>query len=160
MTQFKRGDPVPQIWSHISVPWTDRFGNTALHIAAALGAQYSDLRSMIQGNIFQKALNVHQVNTANQTFMHVLNPSNLNLKDMLHLKKDLQAKDFDFYQRDVQGQTFLEPLACWGLDPLDFARCWLRPTAYDFTHDNHRKKEHLAYSHAKELFEISGGSNT
>ena len=135
--QFKQGLTVDQVWFREGMSWTDRFGNSTLHIAAALGAKFLDLRSIIDNHV-----SVHEVNTAGQTFMHVLNPCNLSVGDMLTLGEVLKQKEFDFGRLDVQGQTFFESLKS------DFANYWLgrafvRPAEY---------------FHAARLFKGSGGS--
>ena len=141
--QFKQGLHVNQVWFREGVAWIDRFGNSTLHIAAALGATYLELR-----NIIDDEVSVHEVNTAGQTFMHVLNPCNLSVSDMLTLGEILKQKQFDFGHLDVLGQTFLEPLKDRGLNPLEFVKCWLKPAFLG----------EAKYWYAKRLFESSGGS--
>ena len=146
--QFKRGHLVENIWSSEGLPSTDTFGNTALHVAAALGAKYYEFQDMIR-----KGMAVNKVNTAGQTFMHVLDPRQLDREDMLFLRNDLEVRDFKFHQIDVQGKTFLDPLKARGLHPLEFARFWLEPI---LKRDNQRHVKN--YDFVKKLFESSGGT--
>ncbi|KAL8812144.1 MAG: hypothetical protein Q9200_001261 [Gallowayella weberi] len=114
VTDFKWGVPAQRIWSEGGENWVDRFGNTALHIAAALGAQYDQLQSIMQAGV-----SVHEVNSAGQTFMHLLSPRSMRWTDMFSLSDDLEQQRFDFSQLDVLGQTFLDHFASCGIRPLD-----------------------------------------
>lgn len=148
LIQHKREIPVEQIWSNRSVPWVDRFGNTALHIAAALGATYQEIRDIIH-----KGVSVHQTNTAGQTFMHVINFRRFEIFEMVRLRKHLQLQKFDFHRPDVLGKTFLASLD-FGLNTVDFIKCWLTP----FIHWNLSKQYVTNYDSLKHMFEDSGGS--
>ena len=68
---FKRGewDEGDEVWTPQSVHWSDRFGNTALHIAAALGTRIEQLVKIMDSGV-----NFNETNTAGQSFMHVLDP--------------------------------------------------------------------------------------
>ncbi|KAI4224268.1 MAG: hypothetical protein L6R40_008460 [Gallowayella cf. fulva] len=118
--QYKRGLPLNLFGLEGAEPWVDRFGNTALHMAAAWGANYHQLRGIVQAGV-----SVHEVNSAAQTFMHVLDTQRLTMKDMFSLRRDLEQQKFDFRQLDVCGQTFVDCLPRDRSDPVDFARCWL-----------------------------------
>ncbi|KAL8804553.1 MAG: hypothetical protein Q9182_002468 [Xanthomendoza sp. 2 TL-2023] len=146
---FKRGLPAQQIWSEGGELWVDRFGNTALHIAAALGAKYDQLRGIMSAGV-----SVHEVNSAGQTFMHVLRPRHMCRQAMFSLSHLLEKEGFDFRQLDVLGQTFLDHFASCGIDPLDFALCWIEP-CLKF---NEHKDQVIGNSFASELFITSGGS--
>lgn len=103
---FKRGEKVDEIWTSQSVHWSDRFGNTALHIAAALGAGIKQLV-----NIMDSGVNVNDTNTAGQTFMHVLNPKCVSDPyEYRHLEYTLIKRSFDFARLDVGGQTFISSI--------------------------------------------------
>ena len=84
----------------------DRLNHTALHVAAALGAVYSVLDVFIT-----RGLDLNAVNTAGQTFLHLLNPSTLastgTLPKLLHKVRD---SDFDFSKTDHQGSNVLQIL--------------------------------------------------
>ena len=152
--EAKRGNTVEQSWfPNSSSHWSDVFGNTTLHVAAALGVSIQILVRMIDSGA-----NVKQTNTASQTFLHVLSHStHFDTDDSLTLVQILEARDFDFGHIDVQGQTILGPLSrCCQLQPLDFARNWLiRLLQVD--------KEDSAVIHnyyfAKSFFESAGGTD-
>ncbi|KAL8996894.1 MAG: hypothetical protein Q9169_003705 [Polycauliona sp. 2 TL-2023] len=57
----------------------------------ALGATFDVLQDIID-----KGASIHVLNTAQQTFMHLLNPLNM------------MQKNFNFDQRDVRGHTFIQ----------------------------------------------------
>jgi hypothetical protein len=79
----------------------DIFGNSALHIAAALGKSPEYLLHLLDLDA-----NVHALNSGNQTFLHLLRPVSIKKSvDLYHLLKQLQAKKFNFHQRDDHGQT-------------------------------------------------------
>jgi ankyrin repeat protein len=79
----------------------DIFGNSALHIAAALGKPLEYLLHLLGLDA-----NVHALNSGNQTFLHLLQPVSIkNSVELYYLLKLLQAKKFDFHQRDDHGQT-------------------------------------------------------
>ncbi|KAL9036647.1 MAG: hypothetical protein Q9180_004177 [Flavoplaca navasiana] len=138
------------IWRESGIPgWGDLFGNTSLHIAAACGAQYSQLQALIFHDVYVNALN-----SARQTFMHLLNPDALSPDDMFSLQAQLYHKGFDFFQRDVEGRLFLDVLKYRKMDPLVFARCWLQPLI--------RQKDSVTpyisyYKQVRKIFQESGG---
>ncbi|KAL8907977.1 MAG: hypothetical protein Q9171_005639 [Xanthocarpia ochracea] len=104
--QFKRGNPIAEIWSDKGNPWwVDRFGNTSLHIAAALGATFEELRDIIR-----KGPSIHATNSGSQTFMHLLNPFRGAVHYLFPLKDYLNMKGFRFGHRDVLGHTFFDSL--------------------------------------------------
>lgn len=143
---------IRDIWSESGVPgWLDRFGNTSLHIAAACGAKYCQLQALIIENI-----DVNALNTARQTFMHVLNPDSLGPEEMVSLRAQLHQKRFKFYQRDVEGRLFLDVLTYRKMDPLDFARCWLQPLIRDMGSTTPYISN---YKQVKKIFHESGGDD-
>jgi ankyrin repeat protein len=79
----------------------DTFGNSILHIAAALGSPPNYLLSLIV-----KGANVKHLNNGNQTFLHVtyLNDDRL-VDEFQHLLRSLVRRGFNFHQRDDNGQT-------------------------------------------------------
>ncbi|KAL8648461.1 MAG: hypothetical protein Q9226_005983 [Calogaya cf. arnoldii] len=150
---------IQQIWSEYGIPrWMDRFGNTSLHIAAAHGVTYSSLKALIDD------VNVNALNTAQQTFMHVLNPKSMSLQDMFSLRRHLQSEGFWFYYRDVEGRTFLDSFKKRGIDPLIVARCWLRPIIaqmdeMDLVEEKRNSELILNYEYVKKLFYECGGND-
>lgn len=147
--QCKRGEPIEKAWPPQALSWVDRFGNTALHIGAALGAEYQHLR-----NIIRNGVSIHEVNTAGQTFMHVLDPRNLSVADMFSLKNDLRRRGFNFRHVDVRGKTFLDFFKYCGMEPLALARCWL--ILFLRTHES---EQHIMnYDYIKAIFDSCGGS--
>lgn len=113
---------IQEIWSDRMPGWVDRFGNTSLHIAAACGPSFSQLLGLII-----EYGDVNALNTAGQTFMHVLDPDSMSLEDMIALRDQLVLEGFMFHHRDVAGQMFLDTLKHSAIEHLDFAQCWLRP---------------------------------
>ena len=84
----------------------DRFNNSALHMAAALGTGYSTLKTMID-----RGASLNEVNTAGQTFMHVLDPCAMgNDMDLPQFLSELAEMHFDFSKTDDQGSTILGKL--------------------------------------------------
>jgi ankyrin repeat protein len=84
----------------------DTFSNSVLHIAASLGAAPSYLTSMI----FLGA-EVHKLNNGDQTFLHLINLSNVAiLREFPALLGALVKRGFDFEQQDHNGQTPLHAL--------------------------------------------------
>lgn len=84
----------------------DTFGNSVLHIAASLEAAPSYLRSMIA-----LGSDVHKLNNGDQTFLHLINLSNVAiLRDLPALLGALVKQDFNFEQQDHNGQTALHAL--------------------------------------------------
>ena len=149
----KRGNTVDSTRFTFSNPhWSDVFGNTALHVAAALGASCKTLLSMIRSGA-----NVRQTNTAGQTFLHVLSQrSHFGTDDSPTLAQMLKAKDFDFRQIDVKGQTILSSLSQCQLQPLDFASNWLI-RLLQFNNDVSEGIHN--YGFARSLFESAGGTD-
>ena len=118
-----QGDLLEQIWSASGVPgWTDVFGNTSLHIAAACGARYCQLQAMMERD------NIRACNAAKQSFMHVLNPDLWSAEEMISLRDQLVREGFDFYHRDLQGRMFFDILK---------SRGWTEPTFLDHEIDSH-----------------------
>ena len=93
------------------VDWKDGFGNTSLHYAAAWGADYEALSALID-----KVCDINSVNTAGQTFMHVLDPVMLSetfpalIDNFLALIDKLDSLSFRFDLRDHYGQTVFHHL--------------------------------------------------
>jgi hypothetical protein len=82
----------------------DIFGNSILHIAAALGKPPKYLLHLLD----LKA-NIHALNSAGQTFLHLVHavfPEDSS--DLCSLLNRLQSEEFNFYQRDHHGQTPLQ----------------------------------------------------
>ncbi len=112
--------PVGRIWCDQGNPWwVDRFGNTSLHIAAALGATYQELQA-----IFDKGASIHVCNSGGQTFMHLLNPLVMDNNSLVSLTNHLRRNSFNFDHRDVQGHTFIDSLELRGLDMSKYADFW------------------------------------
>ncbi|KAG8525969.1 uncharacterized protein KY384_000731 [Bacidia gigantensis] len=86
---------------YLPIRWQDRFGNTRLHLAAAIGADYKFLQSLIE-----QGESINAVNTFGQSFMHVIvpGPGVSNLTSFLNW---LGSKGFNFSTRDLQGQTYM-----------------------------------------------------
>jgi ankyrin repeat protein len=79
----------------------DIFGNSALHIAAALGKTPKYLLHLLDLHA-----NMHALNSANQTFLHLLQPVAIeDCMDLCSLLNRLQVESFNFHQRDDHGQT-------------------------------------------------------
>ena len=80
---------------------SDRFGNTSLHLIAALGVSHGALITLLRGHP-----QINAVNSAGQSFMHVFDKPKRNkgLPDILNV---LQSLGFDFGQRDINGKTFV-----------------------------------------------------
>ena len=163
MNQYKAGKRTKQVWYDRGLhSWVDIFGNTALHIAAALNAQYHEIRGIIEAGV-----SVHEVNTGGQTFMHLIKAETLDYQDEIALRNCLERKDFDFSGRDVYGHTFLDTYIVTnprnrqvvvGTEAADrLARCWFQ--AYlgkkPQLHHVFSKK----YLYLKSLFDFKGGTN-
>ena len=85
----------------------DTFGNSALHIAAALGMPPKEMLALLD-----LGPNIHVRNNAGQNFLHLVHEglSMDCIKDMRALLARLQREGFDFLQRDHHGQTSLHLL--------------------------------------------------
>ena len=103
IAHLKAGFPINQVWIHKGEYWVDRFGNTALHLAAALDAGYQEMK-----DIMEKGVSVHEVNSGGQTFLHLLKADNWNITDVQSMMHHLKQNNFDFDHLDVLGQTFIE----------------------------------------------------
>ena len=116
----KRNRLVGRIWCDQGNSWwVDRFGNTSLHIAAALGTTYQELQA-----IFDKGASIHVCNSGGQTFMHLLNPLVMDNNSLVSLINHLRRNNFNFDHRDVQGHTFIDSLELRGLDMSKYADFW------------------------------------
>lgn len=93
--------------------FSDRFGNTVLHVAAAVGMSGYEL-----GELVKRTPDMNAVNTAGETFMHVLAPPKVGY-EARSLLLVLQRSGFDFHKRDHEGQTFVHTLVRRGADPRD-----------------------------------------
>ena len=84
----------------------DRFNNTSLHIAAAAGARYEILNVLIA-----RGASLDVVNTAGQTFIHVLDPATLASSGLLpRFLREIADLKFDFFKQDHQGSNALQAL--------------------------------------------------
>jgi ankyrin repeat protein len=85
----------------------DTFGNSVLHIAAALAKPPKYLLALLD-----LRPNIHVLNNAAQTFLHLVHEglSMDCLKDIHTLLVQLQREGFNFLQRDHHGQTPLHLL--------------------------------------------------
>ena len=121
VTHLKRGFCI-DLETHFSQwDWVDRFGNTALHIVAAAGPTVHQLLQCID-----RGLEVNALNTARQTFLHILDPWRiLSVADNVLLRHHLVQLQFNFEQKDILGRKFVE---CWArpwLPSPPAARWWL-----------------------------------
>ena len=158
--QAKRNRRVGRIWCDQGNPWwVDRFGNTSLHIAAALGATYQELRA-----IFEKGASIHVCNSGGQTFMHLLNPLRMDNDSLVSLTQLLRRNCFNFDHRDVRGHTFIDWLELRGLDMSNYAEFWPTSVVYSLRreiYDQHRTaKVTPPWSDAwSEAWSYSGSTN-
>ena len=148
VSRYKRGVGITQIWSPLGVLWVDKFGNTALHIAAALGATCSELLEIIK-----MGGNVHETNIGGQTFMHVFNLVNWTSGEMHELRACLEHLDFDFFRLDFQGRTFIESIAIKEVDYFAFTSCWLEMFLI------HQQRPRVTYSQIKNTLIQNGANN-
>jgi hypothetical protein len=75
--------------------------NSSLHLAAAFDRSPMTLPSLID-----QGANVHAVNNAGQTFLHVLQDFSVeHCLELCSLLNRLRDKSFDFHQRDDHGQS-------------------------------------------------------
>ncbi|PTB40103.1 uncharacterized protein TrAFT101_004858 [Trichoderma asperellum] len=104
----------------------DCFANTALHFLGIWGNPEVLCRALQMGTC---TLTINMQNTAGQTFMHLLNPSNgWNQQLVLELVRIAQAKGFDLFARDCLGQSSLHVLKRLNLFPYE----WNDIGLYDF----------------------------
>ncbi|KAL8851764.1 MAG: hypothetical protein Q9221_003374 [Calogaya cf. arnoldii] len=113
---------------------------------------------------FENVSALNALNTAQQTFMHVLNPESMSLEEMISLRELLVLKGFWFHYRDVEGRTFLDSFKKRGLDPIDIAQCWLRPIIaqmdnMDLVEEKRTGEVILNYDFVKKLFYECGGND-
>ncbi|KAL8775076.1 MAG: hypothetical protein Q9209_000555 [Squamulea sp. 1 TL-2023] len=134
-----------EIWTNSGLPcWFDRFGNTSLHIAAMCGATFSWIQDLIN-----EGVSVNALNSAKQTFMHVLDPKSFNDGDMYRLKIELDRRQFHFDHRDVDGELFLDNLNCHISLSRDFHKCWLGSS---FPRVSYPSRESLRYCPLEQRF--------
>ncbi|KAL0940257.1 ankyrin repeat protein [Colletotrichum truncatum] len=83
----------------------DVFGNTILHLLAAGDAHHGHLINILTRDV---SPNPSAVNSAHQTFMHVLNDSWFSgpVNDLVNLINVLKRQKFDFQTCDVYGRNF------------------------------------------------------
>ncbi|KAH7323584.1 hypothetical protein BKA65DRAFT_540230 [Rhexocercosporidium sp. MPI-PUGE-AT-0058] len=111
----------------------DSFGNSILHIVAALGSPPSHLLYLILSGS-----NVHRLNSANQTFLHVMDVSDVaHIGEFRDLLEELARSNFNFTQQDHNGQTAMHALTqevnpwkvlnsmfhCMSVHHIPFPRC-------------------------------------
>lgn len=101
-------------WNSISVPiftTRDSFGNTMFHhLAAKEGVQDQFLHHVCQ-TLHDPRLPLRELNTAGQTFLHVLHRSWFQEGSRLdELLEALRSTDFDIFATDVYGRSFFHLL--------------------------------------------------
>lgn len=88
----------------------DIFGNSALHIAAALATPPDTLIDLFGSNA-----SIHTLNSAGETFLHLIHPECYDFhglgNDICSLLKELQGRGFNFLQQDHNGRNSLHWLA-------------------------------------------------
>ena len=110
--QSGHAEQVPGLLQELMSIECDIFKNSALHIAAALG---SDLPLLLHLGQTPDALNA--VNSAGQTFVHVLDPRNLERSgNLVQLLRELARKSFDFARIDHLGMNAVQALLTWSID--------------------------------------------
>ncbi|KAL8878858.1 MAG: hypothetical protein Q9198_003415, partial [Flavoplaca austrocitrina] len=119
--------PDTRIWFDQGNPWwVDRFGNTSLHIAAALGATCEELQDIIMKG---EGKSLHITNTASQTFMHLVSTQLMTSDNLPSLTDFLRRSKFKFDHRDVMGYTFIDFLKSCG---VGIANCYPASVVYSF----------------------------
>lgn len=104
----------------------DCFSNTALHFLGACATPEVLCRALIEGECTRI---INAQNTAGQTFMHLLNPSNgWNHQSVLDLVSIARRKGFDLFVRDCLGQSSLHVLKKLNMFPNE----WSDIDLYDF----------------------------
>jgi ankyrin repeat protein len=82
------------------------FGNSALHIAAALATPPEILIDLTRSGP-----SIHTLNNAGQTFLHLIRPDCHGFfgarNDVCRLLSEVNLRKFDFFQRDQNGRTSL-----------------------------------------------------
>ena len=80
----------------------DIFGNSALHVAAALATSPDTLISLVRSNV-----SIHTLNNAGQTFLHLIHPDCHNFhgvgSDICSLLKELHVRGFNFSTKTTTG---------------------------------------------------------
>ncbi|KAL2126699.1 hypothetical protein VTI74DRAFT_382 [Chaetomium olivicolor] len=95
----------------------DKYGNSLLHVAARWGARVSLLQL-----ILRRVDDVQMVNHRGETFLHVFDPpENPRMRPVafLGLIRTLRSRGFDFCQRDVDKNTFLQHLVAKKEFPIE-----------------------------------------
>jgi ankyrin repeat protein len=89
-----------------SINAVDPFGNSVLHVAAALASSPEHLLHLLDLHP-----NINAVNNAGETFLHLVPyVQAMNYEDMRFLLNKLKRDGFNFCQRDHHGQTPLHSL--------------------------------------------------
>lgn len=103
---IKRRGWKDQYLADIELNARDRFDNTSLHVLAVAGVEH-DLQKIL--SLENTLLNA--VNTAGQTFMHILDPTGFTSAGCLpQFLRRLTTKSFDFSKQDYQGSNVLAAL--------------------------------------------------
>ncbi|KAI0393576.1 hypothetical protein F5Y17DRAFT_432013 [Xylariaceae sp. FL0594] len=108
--------PSHHVWASLTPPflpsnpalsYKDAFGNTAFHYLAAQVGNQDSFVELVGEGLRVGELPLRHLNTAFQTFLHVLHPSwfqgDSKLGQLLHLLRDA---DFNLLATDVYGRTF------------------------------------------------------
>ena len=89
---------VPAFWFNKDPSWTDEYGNTALHVAASLGACSKCLLNIIH----KGGVDALRLNTLRQTFLHLVRyKCCIDDDELAHV---LIGLEFDFHHHDVYGR--------------------------------------------------------
>ena len=93
--------------AYLEIGPQDRFNNTALHIAAAIGADCHSLSILIQ-----RGASSDQVNTAGETFLHLMDTTKFLDKagEIPGLLANLSRYGHDFSKVDCQGSNGIQAL--------------------------------------------------
>ena len=101
------------------VGWSDKYGNTSLHAAAALGACFNVLLYFIRSGV-----DVKRTNAAGQTFLHVFRLQDPYERDIIVTK----------VREPTNGVTFLNALRRHDLNEWSKLVAELEERGYDFNH--------------------------
>ena len=124
----------PHFWYNQNVGWSDKYGNTSLHVATALGACFHTLFHIIRSGV-----DVRRTNTAGQTFWHVSRQQDdltwnvsisegtsedtarrRSLNQWCKLLTELKERDYNFNHGDDSGQTVWNLVSLFGRTELSF----------------------------------------
>lgn len=145
--QFK-GYLVTSAWLNKDLNYVDKFGNTALHVAGILDANFSEIRHLIDWGV-----DLTTINSMGQSFLHVMCFSHFSLSDMDSLRKYLIRRCFDFRQLNVFGRTFFDPSKFHGQEPHHLAE-WLKLLQL-----RDRGGHIINYQSLQKFFREAGGTN-